>query len=176
MASCASTSSAVSSTAPGAPATPVPDVDLVTALVEVGPHRDFTLQLHPTAMPKRGRLECHWSQRKLEGYEFVDTGAPGNQWWRLPAPANSSGLGEPVLSAIDRTLDVVDGRITRVAKEPPRTAGVLWHATFLCGHADLAVFNVGYYCGGLCGQGFRITLQKQGSAWKLIDVLSTWAA
>jgi len=174
LASCSSTSAMVS--APGAPATPVPDTDLVRALVEVGPYTDFTLQLHPMAMPRQGHLECHWSERKLDGYEFVDTGAPGGQWWRLPTPPNSAGLGEPNLSLVHETIGVVDGRIARLASDGGSKTGALWHAAFFCGHADLAVFNVGYYCGALCGQGFRITLQKQGSDWKLIDVLSTWAA
>ena len=153
---------------------PVPAADLARALVELGPYASFTLVMHPMTAPERGHLECRWRDGRLDGYSFVDTGAPGDQWWRLKLPPNTVGFGEPDESRVEEIVRVTAGRVDSMTLPRVEGAGQAWHASFLCADGDLAAFSVGYYCGALCGRGFRVLLRRSGASWLLAYSSPTW--
>jgi hypothetical protein len=159
-----------------ADASPVPIADVARALVELGPYASFTLLLHPLAVPERGHLECQWREGKLTRYGFVDTGAPGEQWWRLKRPPNTVGLGEPDESTVVDHVRVTEGRVEPGTSADLKATRRVWHVSFLCTDGDLAAFSTGYYCGALCGRGFRVVLRRSGTGWLLAYSFSTWAA
>jgi hypothetical protein len=162
--------------AAAAAVSPVPSADLARALAELGPYASFTLVMHPMAVPERGHLQCQWLEGKLAGFAFVETGAPGDQWWRLKLPPNTVGFGEPDESSVEEILHVTDGRVDTMTLPRLEGAGQAWHASFFCADGDLAAFSVGYSCGALCGRGFRVILRRSGTGWLLAYSSPTWTA
>lgn len=155
---------------------PVPVADLAEALVALGPYENFTMLVHPLTVPQQGHLECRWKEGRPPGVNFVDTGAPGGQWWRLPLPPNTVGFGEPQEDMIKVFAYIEDRRISDSLKNTTAAKANTYHAAFLCAHDNYAAFSVGYYCGALCGKGFRIVLRQENGHWKLADAQPTWSA
>ena len=133
--------------------------------------------MHPMAIPERGHLECQWSEGKLAGYAFVDTGVPGDQLWRLKPPPNTVGFGEPDESRVEEIVHVTDGRVDSMTLPGHEGATLAaFHASFFCADGDLAAFSVGYSCGLLCGEGFRVIRHRSGTSWLLAYIIRTWTA
>jgi hypothetical protein len=38
----------------------------------------------------------------------------------------------------------------------------------------VGVLSAGFYCGGLCGQGFRIFIKKTNNHWEIAKIDGTW--
>jgi hypothetical protein len=155
---------------------PALPTDVAAAIVELDRHETFTLLVHPMAGPTKGELQCHWREGKLDSWEFVNTGAPGSQWWRLPVPPNSMGLGEPDTSIVERVVRVVDGQIDDRTQGESVPAGLAYHASFFCAQGELAAFSVGYVTGPLSGRGYKLILKRGGTGWVLSYVIPTWVA
>lgn len=150
--------------------------DVAAAIVALGRHETFTLLAHPLAVPRKGELECGWRDGKLESWTFVDTGAPGGQWWRLPSPPNSVRFGEPDESIVERVVRVRDGHIDD-GRSTGRVPGApTYHAAFLCAQGDLAAYSIGYVSGPLCGQGHTLIMKRTSTGWALSYVIPTWVS
>lgn len=78
----------------------------------------------------------------------------------------------PLVAAIER--DGLPPSLRFCQDRQPARPNVYFSAPAV--HGDLGFIEVGYVCGGLCGNGVLYALKRSGSGWQVVGVANTWVS
>ncbi len=85
---------------------------------------------------------------------------------------------------LNQSLEIIDQKNNKRIKRQPRKSltskkvGKFIYLSYPLASKDrkTAFIYLGYYCGGLCGRGGILYLEKLNGAWQIVEYVPTWIA